>query len=167
MYCRCFKSDSIFHIIVQNINISFFLIYFSRCIPLPFLIFGKYNITTNNHLLCHSIVQFVSPMLISNENGLHCLIIQLWSCCLGDMSISNWPKYLQVLHIGFESTPCLNRSCVRNTPSGWYVYQIYRTCYARGAKAGTTLRQRRKGVRRKGARRKNASRLWRMRKWWR
>ena len=69
-------------------------------------------------------------MLISNENGIHCLIIQLWSCCLGDMSIiSNWPKYLQVLHIGFESASCLNQSCVSNTPSGWSVYQIYRTCY--------------------------------------
>ena len=68
-------------------------------------------------------------MLISNENGLHCLIIQLRSCCLGDMRISNWPKYLQVLHIRFESASCLNRSCVRNTLSGWSVYQIYHTCY--------------------------------------
>ena len=68
-------------------------------------------------------------MLISNENGLHCLIIQLWSCCLGDMSISNWPKYLQVLHIGFESASCLNRSYVRNIPSRWSIYQIYHTCY--------------------------------------
>ena len=87
--CRCFKSDSIFHIIVQNVNISFFRIHLSCCIPLPFLIFRKCNITTDNHLLCHWIAQFVSPMLISNENGLLCLIIQLRSCCLGDMSISN------------------------------------------------------------------------------
>ena len=61
--CRCFKSDSIFHIIVQNVNISFFQIHFSCCIPLSFLIFCKCNIMTDNHLFVIGLYSLYPPCL--------------------------------------------------------------------------------------------------------